>query len=286
MSTLEIKLKGKFTGPNMPKYLPDARMNKGSIAFLDFTHPDMGLTAPPVTDNMSINNIAWKNARRVIGASTDVQADYNFKVNNSGTANGMLIEFTAKKGLHGIISQVNDSSVGNDYKISFPQKIRDYIFNNIGRGFFVSIWDRKTRLALTSTSSFFMLHLGSTSLYINSFQTGGSQIIGKNLGSRGDAAALNSLTPQCLNAAFNTKTGTPGINDYTGFKFGSGGAYGGFELNKACSQILYQLHVVDVTASGMTYAQLDEADYKAWQAAFGAGGKFADDTFTNPTTLP
>ncbi|MDI9871313.1 hypothetical protein [Flectobacillus roseus] len=286
MSTLEIKLKGKFTGNNMPKYLPDARMNKGSIALLDFTHPDVGLAAPPVTHNMSINNIAWKNARRIIGTSADAQSDYNFKVTSSATNNGMLIEFTAKKGLHGIVSQVNDSATSNDYWILFSQKIRDYIFNNIGRGFFVSIWDRKTRLALTPTSSFFMMHLFSTASYINSFQTGGSGMLGKHLGSRADATTLNSLDPQCLNAAFNAKSGTPGINDYTGFKFGSGAAYGGYELNKACSQILYQLHVVDVTASGMTYAQLDEADYKAWQAAFGAGGKFADDTFTNPTTLP
>jgi len=41
-----------------------------------------------------------------------------------------------------------------------------------------------------------------------------------------------------------------------------------------------------MTVSGRTYAEVEAIDYALYQAAFGPGGKFADDTYTNPSTIP
>jgi hypothetical protein len=43
---------------------------------------------------------------------------------------------------------------------------------------------------------------------------------------------------------------------------------------------LYRLYIENLTVSGRTWAEVDAIDYALYQAAFGAGGRFADDTFT------
>lgn len=262
---------------------PDKRMTDGTLLLLDFQAS--GYNTIPA-DNALLPNIAWENAKLIVDPTgTTSQNDYKPVVMNTKTANGMVLEYTTKGGLHGIVSQVNDLANGNDFVIKIPVAIKNYIFNNIGKGFFVSLWTRKTRLATTATSANFTLSLANTGNYICSFQTGGSSIIGNNLGYRGSYSDLNSLSPQCLNLGVSQKTGNPGIDDYSGFKFGSQFAYAGYELNKSCSEILYQLRIDVIDASKKTYAQLDADDYEAWQQAFSLGGRFYNDTFTSPATL-
>lgn len=263
---------------------PDERMTNGTLMLLDF--PQSGqLTVP--AHNSKVKNIAWENAKTLIDPlGSSVEDDYKFLITNTATNSGMKLEITPKGGLHGIVSQVNDIQDGNDFLIKIPSLIRNHIFNNISKGVFISIWSRKTRLALTGVSATFVLNLQSTSNLIAAFQTGGSSIIGGNLGFRGTANDLNSLSPKCLNLGVNQKTGTPLITDDAGGKLGSNFAYSAFELNKACSEIIYQIRIDYIDESGKTYAQLDAEDYSNFQREFAAGGRFYNDTFTSPSTLP
>jgi hypothetical protein len=48
----------------------------------------------------------------------------------------------------------------------------------------------------------------------------------------------------------------------------------------APSFILYRFYLEDLTVSGRSYAEVDAIDYALWQTDFGAGGRFAGDTFT------
>ncbi|MDI9870564.1 hypothetical protein [Flectobacillus roseus] len=268
---------------NLETKHPDRRMTDGTLLLLDFQ--SSGYNTIPENDAL-LPNIAWENAKIIIdknGASAE--NDYKPKVYNTATANGMHLEYTSKGGLHAIVSQQNDLQFGNDFVINIPILVRNYIFDNIGKGYFISLWTRKTRLALTSVSANFVLSLQDTSNYICAFQTGGSSIIGANLGHRGDSTDLNSLSAKCLNLGVSQKTGTTFINTDAGFKFASQFPYAGFERNKACSEILYQLRIDEIQASKKTYAQLDADDYAAWQQAFGEGGRFYNDTFTSPATL-
>lgn len=270
------------TNPNLPVLREDKRLTAGSLLLIDFSHQ---LSPTEIPANASpIKNLAYKEAMSLI--ATTSEAGISPVVSNSITQSGGLMQFTEKKGLHGIISQVNDSAGSNDFVINIPQTIINYINANIARGFFVSIWSRKTRLATTSTSANFCLGVANTSNYIAAFQTGGSGYIGNNLGSRGSATTLNSLSPQCNNLAVSVKTGTITTEQFGSiFKFGSGGVFSGFETNKACSEILYQIHIMDLTSAGLTYSQADALDLANFNQAFSAGGRFANDTFTSPSTL-
>lgn len=56
--------------------------------------------------------------------------------------------------------------------------------------------------------------------------------------------------------------------------------------NHAPSQILYAVCLEDLTVSGRSYIEASQMDAALYAQAFGAGGRYASDTFTNPTTLP
>ena len=283
MSGLKLVIPN-FTSNNasLPILREDKRLTAGSLLLVDFSHPLMNTSAIPANGSI-IKNIAYQEAMTLTATT---EANISPSIVNTITPTGGLMEFTAKKGLHGIISQVNDIENGNEFQISVPQAIRTYIFNNISRGFFVSIWDRKTRLALTQTSAYFYMFLQNTSNYGTIFQTGGGNTSGgKNLGNRMSVSSLNSLSNQINNIGFSQLTGTPGATNASKFKFGSADAYSTAELNKACSNILYQIHIMDLTSAGLTYAQADALDLAEYNKAFGVGGRFENDTFTSPSTL-
>lgn len=42
---------------------------------------------------------------------------------------------------------------------------------------------------------------------------------------------------------------------------------------------------MDLTSAGLTYSQADALDLANFNQAFSAGGRFANDTFTSPSTL-
>jgi len=278
MPGLQIQLNTEFTDLNLPRFYPDSRMTKGSLLLLDFSHPDGLLTSVPGNGSL-LNNIAWKNAKEIIPSGTQTTLSSLVGNNVTDPSKGIM-KITPKKGLHGIISQVNDINSGNDFVIGIPDLIRDYIFNNIARGFYVSIWRKATRLSLINASSFFTLSFNSTSNYISGILE--VQMLGVNLGSRHGGQNTNN---QLLTFGVSAKTGTPSANFYNGFKWGSNGAYAGGEVNKSPSQILYQIHIMDLTSAGLTYAQADALDLTAFNAAFGVGGRFYGDTFTAPNTL-
>jgi len=267
---------------NLPTRRIDKRLTAGSLLLLDFSHPQSSAVVP--SNGTAIKNLAYWESMQIL--SETVEANVSPTVVNTATTNGLKLEITTKKGLHGIVSQTNDIATGNDFQIVLPVSMRNYIFNNLSRGFFVSVWSRKTRLALTGSSANFMLFTANTNNNnVMAFGTGGGIITGANLGSRGSSTDLNSLANKQINGATSQQTGTASSTNFTGFKFGSGGPYSSFELNKACSEILYQIHIVDLTSAGLTYAQADALDLASWTAAFAIGGRFYQDTFTDPATF-
>ena len=271
-----------FTSPNenLPVFRDDKRLTKGSLLLIDFSHPSMGNMIP--VNNGYIKNLAGIEAKALLDTTDDTKI--NLKVVNTITQTGGLIELTSKKGLHGIISQVNDVEVGNEFQMIIPLEMYDYILANISHGFMVSLWDKKTRLATTGVSGNVVLGLSNTSNYITSLQTGGGDALGKNLGQYGNATTLNSTNLECNIVGFSQVTGTP-TNGEIGrmIKFGSGSLYGYFERNKACSNIIYTVHIIDLQVAGLTFEQAKERELVYFNEA--KNGRFANDTFTSPSNL-
>ena len=266
------------TNPNLPILREDKRLTAGSILLVDFSHTSSGVG---IGNGSVIKNIAFREAMSLINTTED---NISPLISNTLTANGGLVQLTSKKGLNGIISQVNDIRDGNDFRINIKSSLFNYIKTNIARGFYVSVWDVVTRMPTQLTTGDFCMGLFNTGNLIFSFQPNG--IIGSNLGSVVPSLQLN--VPRRRSTGVSQLTGSVGSfsEAESGFKFGSGFAYAGFELNKAQSQILYAIHIIDLTSAGLTYAQADALDLANFNQAFSAGGRFANDTFTSPSTLP
>jgi len=258
----------------------DKRLTSGSLMLVDFSHKFYSTSTIPANGS-TIKNIAYYEAMQLLSA-TEAQISPTI-VNTITDPTKGLMEFTNKKGLHGIISQVNDLQSGNDFQINIPVAIKNHIFNNPSRGYYVSVWTNRTRLQLQATSANMCLLLSNATNYMCSFEASVNK--GTQLGS---LFGGNSLGVKRSSLAFNAKTGNP-LNDGnagSGFKFGSGYAYASLEVNKAASDVLYAFHVVDLTSANLTYEEMETLDLKYHTAAFSEGGRFYNDTFTSPSTLP
>lgn len=286
MDGIQVKINTAHKNPTLKLY-PDAIMNPGSLYLVDFSNPkgyDGGNT-PPANGTL-IPNLAWETAKNMIGSGDRTSLSSTAAVNF--TAGESIIEFTSKKGLHVITSQAALAAY-HTFLAAIPAPIKSYILANTSHRFYYSVWARNTRLALTGTTAFcgFGNTAGFTTNHHAIFQRDNTQPTGGNLvGTRN--TAFNALGNFFRNVGVQGFTGTPAaVGSTEGFwKVGSGGAYATFEVNKAPSMILYRpLYIEDLTVSGRSYAEADAADFALYTAAFGAGGRFNGDTFTDPATL-
>jgi hypothetical protein len=51
------------------------------------------------------------------------------------------------------------------------------------------------------------------------------------------------------------------------------------------SRIFYGFYLEDLTVSGRTYQDVDALDLQAYNIAFGTGGRYYNDTYTDPATI-
>lgn len=291
---LKVKLPGVvFSDPTLPKLYADAVMGNGALYLVDFSHPggyDFGAATP--VEGTLLPNVAWETAAALIGAGDRNTLSSTAKMNLSATEG--KVEFTGKKGLHIITSQVNNGTNGKRFRVDLPAPIKTYIYNNINtRQFYVSVWGRVTRVTPNAVG----FPAANIILATAGTPTANQLTVFEHAKTRPESGV--KLLGQ-RNTTYNT-VGTPyfrnvGVNGYTGtlgaeatvdmyWKNGPDGAYGNFEINKSASMIFYRIYIEDLTASGRTYAQADVADYALYQAAFAVGGRFNGDTFTDPATL-
>lgn len=287
-----------FNNPNLkklPKY--DPRESSGSLMLVDFSSPygyDGGSTIP--TTNTVVNNILWETASAIIGSGNKASLSAIVQQSNFNSNEG-IVEFSTKKGLHVIVSQVN-SVQNHAFVLSLPSPIKQYILSNANHKYYVSIWSRRTRAALSvvgnTATNYAITVLGNnsqtTSNHLSVFtalEIYPTAASGKRLGVRETSA--NSVGYNFKNIAVNGYTGTqPSLANFDSaiFKAGSFSAFSAFEQNRSASDIFYSFYMEDLTVSGRNYADVDSIDKSEYDSATSVGGRFYGDTFTNPSTLP
>lgn len=303
MSGLDIKI--PYTG-DPDSTLPyagdyDKLETVGSLALLELAHSSNPFSGVPQAGDI-IPNILWNqlSAARVAGglaASTATTSAFKRTTANGSTASGNDVsgktksERTTKGGLHAIISQTACTNSSDQViVISGGADLASYIDAFPSHKYYVSIWDRLTRAALSSepAESQISLSPSSTASYLYAMRSatilgggeGTSQVpsnpatLGNRFRAAGITAATGTGTAVCYPFAVGA-TGpyySTGVNSYT---------------NKAASRVLYRWYLEDLTVSGRTYAQVLAADYALYQQAFGVGGRYYDDTLpTDPSTIP
>lgn len=295
-----------FTDPNLPKLYPDPIMSKGSLVLLDFAHSagwDGDYATPPASDQRA-PNIAWEQAAAILGggSSYDLAAIYRQAILSGSQSSKHKVEFSGKKGVHCIVSQNPGLASGENLRFSLPSLVKDYIKNHlpdttpageVQHDFYFSMWYKLTRPFGSGTAAQMILGANSGNYAVNAVST---DIFGRynGAGTTSGVTKRNSYTNGnnglgsniIKNTVFNSFAGEKASGDLFDIWWGRAGAWNGFMATNSASYILYRVYVEDLTVSGRTYAELDALDYAMWQAAFAEGGRFYNDTYTDPATLP
>lgn len=274
-----------FTDSSLPVLYDDPLISNGTLVLVDFGHSKGKLTSVPPNGAL-LPNIAESVSATLVGSSA-----VSPNVVRAYTEGAMLPEITAKGGLQVIKSKINDLN-NSRFTVRIPTAVKDYLLLHKDNSYYFSVWQRITRtfddasvplmaLAEAAYSNIFLLNLGAN-----------GNLLGVNTNVIGASSSLNPTTAVGVakqQLAVSKATGALGNMAYTDlFIFGGCPSAGVMNaaLHKGGSQILYRVYLEDLTVSGRTYAAVKAQDDALFQAAFGAGGKFADDIFTDPSTLP
>lgn len=292
MSGILFQTTSPSTAQNLKKFYPDKIMSNGSLVLLDASR--LGIENAPITgDPIQLRNVAKDTALALMPGSTEAQLSPFYDLDGYNS-NAMLLERTPKKGLHVIMSKIND--VANQFLVlNFPLKVREYMQTNVAHSFYVSSWKRDTRESGTPTigHSYFLIN---TATYRYAMQ--GSANTPDSVGAPARVLGNNrNVSSSQYWQTTGLKFSSIGFKDMTGvpsspanetdalFVAGNKGPFAGFTLHNNWSQIFYRAYVEDLTVSGRTYAEVYALDIAMFNEAFAVGGKYAGDTFTDPSIL-
>lgn len=281
-----ITTSGLFTDNSLPVLKIDSILPDAGALFLFDASKTADLSFINQQDGV-IENLAYVQAASLIpGLLKTEAAGITSKVFGSSAAGSAKL--TSKKGIHVINSQVSSAN-GNGFSIALPTKIKQYMLANATHAYFVSLWGKITRGTLDTTGQYtqygILQNLNSTRL--NWFTTTDVSPSGNSLGKRvsGSFATIGNFI---RNAAHSTFT-APGLSDPASlnayFQVGSKDVYGGSNVNKAASAILYKGYIEDLTVSGRSYATVNAIDYNLYLQDLGSGGRFDGDIYDDPATI-
>lgn len=297
-----ISLTDYVTDTAIQPLYDDPGISAGTLFLFDPGHSKGAFSGIPA-NAATVPNVAASVAAGIVGA--DASALAGTVAYGRDASNALLLERTGKLGLHGLPSQVNQTTQFNGWWVNLPTAIRDYIFNNVpSHGLYASLWIRKTRDytgAPTAPQSPMHIHSASaaTSNYLLNMQAGvlvpntGAQLVGRNT----PTFAVN--TPILPAIAVKDWTGTkPGTSATQLGQFGVGcfGAWASLNINKGAGWVLYRAKFEDLNLTKRTnnglggtlaeeYAAALAKDQADFDAAFAVGGKFYGDTWTDPATF-
>lgn len=271
-------LNGTFTDTTLPIIRNDALLSKGSLFLFDPSHSLGGFEG--AASQTLIPNIAWQEASALMPGET--AESLAGKVFLNLAPGEIMVERTAKKGVHIVNSLVNQTADRN-WHIQPSSKIAAYMTaNGTTHKFYVSMWLGRTRRGAGPAGSTFHLFNNPGNMFIAPSE--GLNGVGRLSYRATDDNSGTVPHHRFTNTDINGVTGVP-----TTFQLGAGmlSNFSGVTYrNKQNSIILYRAYIEDLTVSGRTYEEVDALDYALYQSAFAPGGKFYGDTYTDPATLP
>lgn len=291
--SLILRMKTEIDNPNAPKlikYDPIEDSN-GSLFLWDAGRqpfsvtPANGTVLPNLLDDF--DNAAGK-AFVVSKGSATVNNDY---------AN---IELTQKKALHFIVSQTYPNDIPGEafWGILGDSALMAHIYAQIinNPNLYISFWIRGTRKGQDRSGKF-----GPMLSYVKDNNTNSAfYMTSKNLKPEVANGSISvSNLPNYLGASdsflannsfqMNIRSyNYQPVNPDSRFFLGSG-IYGPWStelaLNESPSYALYRIYIEDLKLSGRTFEQVKAIDDAEFAKAFGSGGRFSGDTWSNPASV-
>lgn len=300
-NTAALIAPGVITDPSrLMKDYDDEIMSAGSLMLIDPTHPAapssgyVNSTSGAPADGALVPNIAYKPAAALVGGGAGLGSLSPAVGVGSAftTPNLCKIERSSKGGIHVIAPQPGTYMANRHVRLPMPANVRAYMKANPTNDFFVSIWHRVTRLttqAGVASHSTLGAGLADAFFYFGSRPTAGGEVnypVANRIGTRG-ALSTGAVGNTIQNAAWSAVAGTVAASyDTNNYLWAVGDNYGSGLPGKSFSDIFYRMYIEDLTVSGRTYATVDALDYAAYtREVLTTGGRYYNDTFTDPTTV-
>lgn len=312
MAGLRLTMPTTFSDTTLPVIHDDLAIPPavatGVLGLWELNHSARPAASGAAT-GLVVPNVAYKEAAALFGlagftasppaptgaqttaAQTAVDAVFHTDTSFVASTTG-LFERSGKGGLHGIMSQVNNTAANQGGSLMLPSQIISYITANPTHSYFLSFWDAITRVATSGTASDALAAVQSNasaaSNRLISFQV--TTTVGGGLGvvtSQGYNAPGASYY-EAAQAGYSGTIGTmlPGVFWGSTGNAGASQNSNSVNYNKHPSHIFYRLYLEDLTVSGRSFSQCCAADQAAYALAFSGSGRYAGDTYTAPSTLP
>lgn len=260
----------------------DPMLSTGSLVLLDPMHPDMSNSWAGFNSGV-IPNLAWRPLSRLLGWGNEAQLSGIYSNGLTPADGGM--ERTDKGGLHGMIRHTPFTE-RRATTISI-NAAAEYVAANAGNEIFLSVWGAYTRkdgrgdqpermagFGSSASQATLMLAQGASALSVYPYgpeRTGVRPAVDDGLGERFivNGARQIPVPVSTSSAQIMWTTGSSGWSNV-----------------RSPSWVLYRYYLEDLTVSGRTYAEADQIDYDLYSAeVMSPGGRYYDDTWTDPSTL-
>lgn len=264
-----------FTDPRMPIFYPYPGLNAGSLMLMDaYALPESFNLAAIGTDIATTANLAAIPAATLTGLTQD---DVAIKYSNTLGSTEALFERTPKLGISGIVSQVNQVS-GHLARFRCPGIMPYVIQHQADHLFACFVHYRITRdKPSTTTQNPVEVLISSNSAPSN------NKLLIANL----DSGLTGTPAMKSQSSAKSGADMALATAYYDNIVWGSPSGFGGLLNNLCRSYVLYRLHLVDLTAAGLTMAEATASEQAIFTRRFSEGGKYYGDTIpTSPSVLP
>lgn len=257
----------------------------GVVAMFRPGHPLSGKTGVPVTGE-SFNDIAGEWTKKTLGLTEAPGLAVTRTIPDTSTS--AFIERTAKGGIHVASAHSGATTTYQNFIVSLQAARKSYLDTRIASGdkIYVSLWGRLTRPAKAG--------------FVGNSITAGVRK-GSNLADLLAATGYASSEPWYWpksGAGFNggqaSMHGTATFSCASGFTSGAFstnvnaillGATNAATLNVLQGEIVYQVYIENLTATGRTHDEVRTKDFAEFtDLVLTPGGQFFGDTWTDPTT--
>lgn len=296
---LMIRSNVEITDQNAPVIkVYDKILKKGSLVLFDVANQMGNWNSGVPSDGAYITNLARDFIGALITASNE--NSYNGIISKSANlfTTKARFERTARGGLHGIVSQVQTINANEGFGLSLPAAAKQYIVNNPGHSYFISVWKRQTRSIkgldpVADRNPAFMsiaAYPGPDVNYLAIFSKNGINMANR-IGFRGTGAESDQVNDWkgVFNCAGTGWSGTPAPD------VGSVHAYatefarpanGNSTITGHPSFVFYRFYMEDLTVSGRSYSEVDALDQSMFDDAFnGVSGRYRGDSFSSPDSV-
>lgn len=274
-----------IAGASFPASIPkvgmiDGMESAGSLLLIEPGHSSAPWSGLPA-NKTEVPNILKAAADKLIGRTTK-QPTFVWASRQDAAAR---VERTKKGGLNVVntpTATVYSDAIAN---VPFPDDIADYVAANFEHRFFASMWLRTTlpKDASLAADAVSVLNIQSDPVFGLSINSSALRYVSNYSEPRNFAEKVGSYR---LNAEYNSLKSFDGrtapFSKQLAVALGNSTLGAVSQAGKSGSYVFYRMYLEDLTVSGRSYAQLNDLDAGLYAQAFGAGGRYYGDTFTNP----